>query len=103
CADCHMPLVKSSDKGAMNGFVHSHAFPAANTAVPIANEDREQLQLTENFLKGTVTVDVFAISSASPKTAGAALPGAGLSTAFAVGEEAETAIPEAGEGEAAPV
>ena len=32
CADCHMPLVASKDAGNINGFVHSHRFPAANTA-----------------------------------------------------------------------
>ena len=39
CADCHMPLESSKDQGNINGFVHSHRFPAANTAVPTANED----------------------------------------------------------------
>ena len=33
CADCHMPLVPSKDDGNINGFVHSHRFPGANTAV----------------------------------------------------------------------
>ena len=51
CADCHMPLQSSQDQGNVNGFVHSHRFPAANTAVPTANEDAAQLKLTEDFLK----------------------------------------------------
>ena len=34
CADCHMPLVASHDPGNRDGKVHSHRFPAANTAVP---------------------------------------------------------------------
>ena len=41
------------------------AFPAANTAVPTANEDAEQLKLTEDFLKnGHLSVDIFALSPA---------------------------------------
>jgi tetratricopeptide (TPR) repeat protein len=100
CADCHMPAVKSADKGAIDGSIHSHAFPAANTAVPFANEDPAQLKLTEDFMKGTVTVDIFAISPAAPKTGGASLPATELSTTFAVGEEAELSTPQTS-GEAA--
>ena len=51
CADCHMPLERSKDAGNINGFVHSHRFPGANTAVPTANEDAAQLKLTEEFLE----------------------------------------------------
>ena len=43
CADCHMPLTKSNDQGNMNGMVHSHRFPGANTALPTTNEDADQL------------------------------------------------------------
>jgi tetratricopeptide (TPR) repeat protein len=100
CADCHMPAVKSADKGAINGSIHSHAFPAANTAVPFANEDPAQLKLSEDFMKGSVTVDIFAISPAAPKTGGASLPASELSTTFAVGEEAELSTPQTN-GEAA--
>src|SRR5579872_423773 len=65
CADCHMPVTASKDMGNINGFIHSHRFPAANTAVPTANEDPAQLKLTEDFLKGgIVSVDIFALSSA---------------------------------------
>jgi hypothetical protein len=39
CADCHMPLVPSSDPAAREGKVHSHRFPGANTALPYVNED----------------------------------------------------------------
>ncbi len=95
--------VKSADKGAIGGFIHSHAFPAANTAVPVANEDSAQLKLSEEFMKGAVTVDIFAISPAVPKTGGASLPNPELSTTFAVGEEADTPTPQAGGGPAAPV
>ncbi len=63
CADCHMPLVNSNDPGNHGGKVHSHRFPAANTAVPFANRDEEQLRTTEEFLQsGFITVDVFGIS-----------------------------------------
>src|SRR5881275_3088269 len=87
CADCHMPLTQSNDLGNMNGFVHSHRFPAANTAVPTANEDADQLNLTENFLKnGILSVDIFAISPDATQTKAIATPQADTSTTFAVGE-----------------
>ena len=44
CADCHMPLEPSNDMGNIAGKVHSHRFPAANTALPTANEDAAQLK-----------------------------------------------------------
>ena len=99
CADCHMPLQPSKDEGNINGFVHSHRFPGANTAVPTANGDAEQLAHSVNFLKDKqVTVDVFAISpagkeetSASPN---AVATGQELSTTFAVGEEADVNAPK---------
>jgi len=104
CADCHMPAEASHDFGNVNGFVHSHRFPGANTALPTANEDEKQLKLTEDFLKsGALTVDIFAVSPAQePLKAGAASQSE-LSTTFAVGEEAESRItPETG-GEVRPV
>ena len=93
CTDCHMPNVKSGDAGAVAGMIHSHAFPGANTALPVANEDPAQFKLSEDFLKNSVTVDIFAISPARPKTAGADLPTPEIATGFAVGEEAETNVP----------
>lgn len=96
CADCHMPVVKSADAGAIQGVIHSHAFPAANTAIPVANEDEAQLELTKKFLKDTVTVDIFGMAPAPAKTAQSAaeLPSSELSTNFAVGEEAELNAPK---------
>src|SRR5207244_11150338 len=44
CADCHMPLVAARDPAARDGKVHSHRFPAANTALPSVNGDAEQLR-----------------------------------------------------------
>ena len=103
CADCHMPLTKSADAGNIEGSIHSHRFPAANTALPFVNEDSAQLTETEKFLTDKeLSVDIFAISpeSPAPPTAGgsappaaAALPTPGIATTFAVGEESEAAIP----------
>ncbi|HEY6251381.1 MAG TPA: tetratricopeptide repeat protein, partial [Candidatus Angelobacter sp.] len=104
CADCHMPLQKSADAGNLDGFVHSHRFPAANTALPVANDDPEQLKITEDFLKNKIlSVDIFALSPARPIKSTAFFQQSELSTTFAVGEEAETkAAPQAG-GEVVPV
>jgi Flp pilus assembly protein TadD len=103
CADCHMPLTQSADMGNINGFVHSHRFPAANTALPTANDDAEQLKLTENFLKnGILRVDIFAISPEPAQAKAIATPQADIQTTFAVGEEAETKI-AAATTEASPV
>ncbi len=108
CADCHMPMTKSSDAGNVDGFIHSHRFPAANTALPTANHDEAQLKTVEDFLtKGDVSVDIFAISpetktketgneegaAAGEGTAVAAPSLPGLQTTFAVGEESEASIP----------
>jgi len=104
CADCHMPQEASKDQGNINGFVHSHRFPAANTALPTANEDAAQLKLTEDFLKnGALTVDIFALSPAQPPLKPGAAAQSELSTTFAVGEEAESKITGEAGGEAAPV
>jgi len=103
CADCHMPLTHSADMGNVNGFVHSHRFPAANTAVPTANEDADQLKLTENFLKnGILSVDIFAISPEAVQAKAVASPQSDIQTTFAVGEEAESKI-ESATTEASPI
>ncbi len=94
CSDCHMPLVASKDPGNRDGKVHSHRFPAANTAVPTANQDAAQLSATEQFLKsGFITVDIFAVSPADDHAGQTAMQRRtetvqAMST-FAVGEEAE--------------
>jgi Flp pilus assembly protein TadD len=103
CADCHMPQIPSTDAGNVNGFVHSHRFPGANTAVPTANEDPQQLEVSKRFLQDKqLSVDVFAVSPAGKENAGAGA-GAGmrpeLSTTFAVGEEAELLTPTGAAGE----
>ena len=104
CADCHMPMEASKDAGNIDGFVHSHRFPGANTAVPTANEDAPQLKLTEGFLKsGALTVDIFAVSPAQTPPKSAAAGQSDMATTFAVGEEAETKITSGAGGEVAPV
>ncbi len=95
CADCHMPLVNSHDPGNINGKVHSHRFPGANTAVPFANEDQAQLDVTEKFLKsGFITVDIFAVAPVTRRKTDTEMVRRGggapqANTSFAVGEEAE--------------
>ena len=102
CADCHMPMSASKDAGNVRGFVHSHRFPAANTAVPTANGDAEQLKVTEDFLKsGAMTIDIFALSPERAESKVAAMQQTDLATTFAVGEEAEAKITPAAITEAA--
>jgi tetratricopeptide (TPR) repeat protein len=108
CADCHMPLVPSKDDGNMDGYVHSHRFPGANTAVPFANEDTTQLEASTKFLQDKqLTVDIFAISPAEKGTGGRArnadYPKQELSTTFAVGEEADVSLPKGVTGEIRPI
>jgi Tfp pilus assembly protein PilF len=102
CADCHMPMTHSADAGNIAGNVHSHRFPAANTALPYVNDDELQLSDTEKFLTDReVSVDVFAISPeavAHAERPATEMPGAtsvspNLETTFAQGEEAETSVP----------
>src|SRR5882724_692999 len=104
CADCHMPLTQSKDMGDIAGFVHSHRFPGANTALPTANEDSEQLKITEDFLKDKLlSVDIFALSPERGELKAAVAGQSELATTFAVGEEAETKISAEGQGEVSPV
>ena len=104
CADCHMPLVPSKDEGNIDGYVHSHRFPGANTAVPTANEDAAQLLASQKFLQDKqLSVDIFAISPAGREEVQAnatKMPKQELSTTFAVGEEAEASLPRGPSGEA---
>jgi len=104
CADCHMPLTASKDAGNIRGLVHSHRFPAANTALPTANEDSGQLKVTEDFLKnGVMSVDIFALSPETSTQKVAPSQQTELATTFAVGEEAEAKITPAGTQEVSPV
>jgi hypothetical protein len=80
CQDCHMPLVESSDpaakpyveQGKVVFKIRSHRFPGSNTARPfldslVGDEEqrqmaREQLEVTEKFLKS----DVVALTIEAP-------------------------------------
>ncbi len=103
CADCHMPQVRSNDDGNVNGLVHSHRFPGANTAVPTANQDQAQFEFAKKFLRDKqLSVDIFAISPAGKESAASVRNELGkqeLSTTFAVGEESEAALPKGPAGE----
>ena len=84
-----MPLSPSRDFGNVNGFVHSHNFAAANTAVPFSYGDTKQLQAAENFIKNSVTVDTGRFRRHAPSQP----EGVGhspMSTTFAVGEESDS-------------
>jgi tetratricopeptide (TPR) repeat protein len=98
CADCHMPLVPSKDQGNISGFVHSHRFAAANAAVPTSQGDGEQVEAVESFLRGALSVDIFALAE---EPAGAEqIPRRGrtlgetpqLASTFAVGEESSSGL-----------
>jgi cytochrome c-type biogenesis protein CcmH/NrfG len=108
CPDCHMLQEKSSDAGAIAGMIHSHNFPAANTALPFVNNDARQLADTTKFLTDKeLSVDIFAISPEVPakksasnagSSATSSVPAAapstpGIETTFAVGEESAASIP----------
>jgi cytochrome c-type biogenesis protein CcmH/NrfG len=101
------PRCSPNDFGNKHGFVSSHRFPAANTALPTANQDAEQLAVTKAFLQNDiVSVDIFAIGPSLGAAAhGAMLPGGELSTTFAVGEEGsmESFVPQGAHREAAPI
>ncbi len=104
CQDCHMPATNSDDMGNIAGKIHSHSFPAANTALPTANQDARQLEMTENFLKsGTLSIDIFALSNASAKIGVSGGPQTDLQTTFAVGEESEMKTTGESAGVVAPV
>ena len=94
CSGCHMPLVDSNDPGNVDGKVHSHRFPAANTALAYVNQDKEQMEVTEKFLKsGFITVDIFSVSpveeTGEVQMVRRSGEGPQLMSTFAVGEEAE--------------
>ncbi len=73
CRDCHMPLVDSDDPSAgLDGKVRSHRFIAANTAIPWQDGDKEQFELTRDWLKGRkllITIFVPSDDNASRNTA----------------------------------
>ena len=108
CVDCHMGQVRSSDAGNIGGFIHSHRFVGANTALPFVNKDQAQLDDTERFLQDRkVSVDIFALSPETRENRVVQASGASpmqAETTFAVGEEAEhEAVGMTGEANVAPV
>ncbi len=98
CADCHMPMVPSKDFGNIDGFVHSHRFAAANTAVPTSYGDDVQVQEVGKFLQGTLSVDIFALAeepqgeAKGSEVAGRGQEGPQLASTFAVGEESSAGL-----------
>ena len=99
CSGCHMPLVESSEPGSHDGKIHSHRFPAANTALPVANRDQEQLAATLKFLQsGFMSVDIFAVSPVTSNPTETEMvrrknEAPQAESGFAVGEEAEQTGP----------
>ena len=70
CNDCHMPLMPSSDFGAVvreagaPPTVHDHMFPSANTAMPRLVEmphPEEAIEKHREFLEGVMRLDLFGL------------------------------------------
>ena len=69
CAGCHMPLKESQDFGAnffnptntSARFIHSHLFPGANAGLAFIRGDTNTVKVQEEFLKGSLRVDIFGI------------------------------------------
>jgi hypothetical protein len=81
CSGCHMPLKDSQDFGAnffnptntSTRYIHSHLFPAANTGIAYLRGQPDIVKAHQDFLKGTLRVDIFGIKEGgtidSPLTA----------------------------------
>ena len=68
CNGCHMPLVPSADFAARRNdasgalTVHSHAFPAANTALAhLLDMPADVIEAHREFLTGALRVDIFGV------------------------------------------
>jgi tetratricopeptide (TPR) repeat protein len=69
CAGCHMPLRESGDFGAnffnptnpSARYIHSHLFPGANTGIAFLLGQPEVVRAQEDFLKGSLRVDIFGL------------------------------------------
>ena len=111
CADCHMPLENSTDAGDVAGAVHSHRFPAANTALPYVNDDANATRRHQKIphRQGTqrryfrdIARIVHKSAAAGRRRPPAAAPSTpGIETTFAVGEESAASIPSASGSESA--
>jgi tetratricopeptide (TPR) repeat protein len=63
CQSCHMmPEAAPNDYAGEDGNVRSHRWLGANTAIPTFYHYPDQLKKTAEFLKGAVSIDLFAIS-----------------------------------------
>ncbi|HVV70071.1 MAG TPA: tetratricopeptide repeat protein, partial [Verrucomicrobiae bacterium] len=81
CSGCHMPLKESRDFGAnffnptnsSARYIHNHFFPAANTGIAYLRNQPELVKAEEDFLKGSLRVDIFGVKEGgaidSPLTA----------------------------------
>ena len=68
CNKCHMPLKDSEDFGAdffagkEKGLkIHDHLFPGANTGIAHLRNEPDIVKVHEEFLKGSVVVDIFGV------------------------------------------
>jgi tetratricopeptide (TPR) repeat protein len=67
CNGCHMPLQASHDFGAKlfadarQPSIHDHLFPAANTGIAWLKDSPKALEAHQEFLKGTMRVDIFGV------------------------------------------
>jgi Flp pilus assembly protein TadD len=104
CVDCHMPLEDSHDLGNVDGKIHSHRFPGANTALPMANNDAKQMDAVVKFLQNNIlSIDIFGLSRARAATSSyGGSSGLQSATTFAVGEESDS-VTEAADVELAPL
>jgi Flp pilus assembly protein TadD len=90
CSSCHMPHVASDDAGNDDGSIRDHRFLAANTALPVAYRDEEQLEATIEFLKADrLRVDIFALVGTADEVRAefSGVRPSPTKTTFAVGEE----------------
>jgi tetratricopeptide (TPR) repeat protein len=79
CSGCHMPLQESRDFGAQffddtgKLKIHNHLFPSANTGIAWLRDQPDIIQAHQDFLKGTMRVDIFGLKEGgtidSPLTA----------------------------------
>ncbi len=64
CNECHMPRKPSDDFAAVDGEIHDHRMPGANTAIPHLMDNAEQRDFQAAFLKKDVLdVDIFGLKS----------------------------------------
>ncbi|HLJ11677.1 MAG TPA: multiheme c-type cytochrome, partial [Planctomycetaceae bacterium] len=67
CAQCHMPLASSNDFGARDFAadgtlqIHDHLFASANTGLAHLLNFDEVVKKHQEFLKGTMRVDIFGV------------------------------------------